>query len=117
VQAAQGQHDTRSILLYVSSLGWGALICLCIWPPLEVLLPRKETDEGWKIVWRAEGSGDASAGEEQPTRIFAQADGDEAAVVVEVAGYELGRQQSAVQVGHCGGTGAEEPVGRLAFLL
>jgi hypothetical protein len=39
------------IALQLSALMWASLIALSIWPPLKTLLPRVETEEGWKICW------------------------------------------------------------------
>jgi hypothetical protein len=42
--------------LNLLALMWATLIALSIWPPVEAVLPRKETEVGWKICWDVGGS-------------------------------------------------------------
>lgn len=39
--------------MLATSLLWGFLACLCLWPPISTLLPKVETETGWKIKWDA----------------------------------------------------------------
>eukprot|EP00775_Hariotina_reticulata_P010775 gene10775-10931_t len=41
------------IVVSCVSIMWGMLVLLSIWPPLATLLPREETEEGWRIKWDA----------------------------------------------------------------
>jgi hypothetical protein len=105
-RALLGYYSTLSILLYISAAGWGALMCMCLWPPLETLLPRVETEEGWRIVWRGHGAGSQPGQQQQQeqhprrqhqtggTNIFASADDVEMAV----AGYSPNEEQAALSV-------------------
>jgi hypothetical protein len=46
-------HSTQQVLLYASSALWGALICICLWPPVAEMIPDRHVDErGWQILWR-----------------------------------------------------------------
>lgn len=40
VTASMAWYTAWQIVIFLSALGWGALICLCIWPPIGTLLPR-----------------------------------------------------------------------------
>ncbi len=51
-RAARHLYSTKQLLLHASAALWALLLCFCIAPPLETLLPREETEEGWKVVWR-----------------------------------------------------------------
>ncbi|KAL4421860.1 hypothetical protein ABPG77_001342 [Micractinium sp. CCAP 211/92] len=51
VTAAEGQYSSWQIMIFLSSIAWGMLIVLCIWPAIYTMLPRVETEAGWKIVW------------------------------------------------------------------
>jgi hypothetical protein len=42
--------------LNLLALMWATLIALSIWPPVEAVLPRRETEVGWKISWDVGGS-------------------------------------------------------------
>lgn len=45
-------HYTAQQLVAVGcSLLWGALACLCLWPPISTLLPKVETKSGWQVRW------------------------------------------------------------------
>jgi hypothetical protein len=35
----------------LTAIAWAVYISLCIWPPVSVLIPRIETESGWKISW------------------------------------------------------------------
>jgi hypothetical protein len=95
ITAALGRNSTLQNLLYLSSAGWATLMVLCLWPPLETLLPRVETEEGWKIVWR--GGRKAAKEQQQGTRIFADG-ADDSEMQVAVAGYQLPEQPKALTV-------------------
>lgn len=41
------------VVIYITALAWATLIVLYIWPPISLLFPRIETEEGWKISWKA----------------------------------------------------------------
>ncbi len=114
VHTAINGHDNEQLVLLASAALWMLLVCICIWPPLETLLPREETEEGWKVLWlprgvqpggpggrsrarqhsQLEGSGAAAAvagdqgakGRQPVTRVFAGDDDDHHAVV-QTAGY------------------------------
>lgn len=62
--AFMGTYKVLSNLLYLSSAGWGVLMCMCYWPPLATLLPRVETEEGWKIVWSSPDSDSSLTGQQ-----------------------------------------------------
>lgn len=51
VAAAIGKYSVWQLIMTATAVGWGAYICLCIWPPIALLLPRIETTQGWKISW------------------------------------------------------------------
>jgi hypothetical protein len=70
--AASGRFSQEALLLNIAAALWGLLICMCLWPPVETLLPREETEEGWRIVW-APGSGESS--KEQSARTSRSTDG------------------------------------------
>ncbi|WIA35048.1 hypothetical protein OEZ86_003538 [Tetradesmus obliquus] len=53
VKACMGSYGPWELMTYLISIMWGSLILLSIWPPLATLLPREETEEGWKISWDA----------------------------------------------------------------
>ncbi len=53
INAALGRYAIKAIVIYIVSFSWGLLICLCIWPPVATLLPREETELGWRIKWDA----------------------------------------------------------------
>ena len=53
VRSATGLYSLWEIIMLVTALLWSYLICLCIWPPLSTLMPRVETEQGWKIAWDA----------------------------------------------------------------
>ena len=40
VTASLGYYSAWEIVLFMSAVAWGALIILCVWPPLATLLPR-----------------------------------------------------------------------------
>lgn len=44
-------YSTWTILMTLTAIAWSGYISLCIWPPVSVLIPRVETDQGWKISW------------------------------------------------------------------
>lgn len=43
--------STWQIMVFLSAIAWGTLIVLCIFPPIWTMIPRVETEQGWKIVW------------------------------------------------------------------
>lgn len=49
VHAAMGTYTIWKGVLAVDAFGWAALVCLCIWPPVSTLLPREETEQGWRV--------------------------------------------------------------------
>lgn len=53
VRSATGLYSLWEIIMLVTSLLWSFFICLCLWPPLSTLMPRVETEQGWKIAWDA----------------------------------------------------------------
>jgi hypothetical protein len=58
--AIQGWYSPQQLLLNTASVLWGALICISGWPPVAELLPRAETEQGWKVLWRPLPLGKAS---------------------------------------------------------
>jgi len=51
VMAVVKSYSTWVILMTLTALAWSVYISLCIWPPVSVMIPRVETDHGWKISW------------------------------------------------------------------
>lgn len=51
VMAVVKNYSTWVILMTLTALAWSVYISLCIWPPVSVMIPRVETDHGWKISW------------------------------------------------------------------
>lgn len=51
VVAVLRSYSTWVILMTLTAIAWSVYISLCIWPPVSVLLPRVETEHGWKISW------------------------------------------------------------------
>lgn len=51
VTAALNYYTTWQIMVFLSAIAWGTLIVLCIFPPIWTMIPRVETEQGWKIVW------------------------------------------------------------------
>ncbi|KAL4423966.1 hypothetical protein ABPG75_001267 [Micractinium tetrahymenae] len=51
VTTAKGWYSTWQIMIFLSAISWGMLIVLCIWPAIFTMLPRVETEAGWKICW------------------------------------------------------------------
>lgn len=51
VTSSLGWYSASEIVIFLSALAWGTLVCICIWPPVSTILPRVETEEGWKITW------------------------------------------------------------------
>lgn len=51
VFAAKGTFNAAECVVYISVSGWGLVMVFYMWPPIETLLPRRETDEGWRIAW------------------------------------------------------------------
>jgi len=49
VHAAMGAYTIWRGALAAAALGWMVLVCLCIWPPVATLLPREETERGWRV--------------------------------------------------------------------
>lgn len=41
------------VVIYITALAWATLIVLYLWPPVSLLLPRAETNRGWRISWNA----------------------------------------------------------------
>ena len=52
-RSVTGLYSLWEIIMLVTSLLWSFFICLCLWPPLSTLMPRVETEQGWKIAWDA----------------------------------------------------------------
>jgi hypothetical protein len=52
VTAALRWYLPQQLLLNAASVLWGSLICISFWPPLAALLPRKQEEQGWKILWK-----------------------------------------------------------------
>lgn len=36
-------------MMNAAAFGWAAMVCLMIWPPVSTLLPREETEQGWRV--------------------------------------------------------------------
>lgn len=51
VMTALQNYSAWEIVMAATAVAWCLYICLCIWPPISVLLPRIETEQGWKISW------------------------------------------------------------------
>ncbi|WIA20656.1 hypothetical protein OEZ85_005032 [Tetradesmus obliquus] len=51
VHAVLGVYTLWQGALLATAFGWALLLCLCVWPPVSTLLPREETEEGWRIQW------------------------------------------------------------------
>ncbi|WIA40977.1 hypothetical protein OEZ86_004623 [Tetradesmus obliquus] len=51
VHAVLGVYTLWQGALLAAAFGWALLLCLCVWPPVSTLLPREETEEGWRIQW------------------------------------------------------------------
>ncbi|KAL4423960.1 hypothetical protein ABPG75_001261 [Micractinium tetrahymenae] len=65
------------IMIFLSAISWGMLIVLCIWPAIFTMLPRVETEAGWKICWdpfedpaKARAKQAATAGAPQGSRML-----------------------------------------------
>lgn len=52
-RAAANQLNVWLGAVYIVNLLWSGLAAWCLWPPLAALLPRVETDNGWKVQWHA----------------------------------------------------------------
>ena len=51
IRVAVGYYTLWRAMLVLVALGWGILLLLCLWPPMTLLLPRVETQEGWRVTW------------------------------------------------------------------
>lgn len=49
---ALGSYSSAGIVVGLTSIGWGIVIGLYIWPPVSTLLPRRESSQGWQIAWK-----------------------------------------------------------------
>lgn len=47
---ATGQYVALRLLLDLCGLLLALLLCVCMWPPLQALLPRVETQQGWRVL-------------------------------------------------------------------
>jgi hypothetical protein len=47
--AVMGAYTLWQGALVAAAFGWALLLCLCVWPPVSTLLPREETEQGWRI--------------------------------------------------------------------
>ncbi|KAI8106252.1 hypothetical protein M9435_000798 [Picochlorum sp. BPE23] len=53
VLVSVNKYTAWRVVIYITALAWATLIVLYLWPPVSLLLPRIETEKGWKISWRA----------------------------------------------------------------
>lgn len=53
IKASLGKYTSAELVVGLSAVGWGLIIVLYVWPPLETIFPRRETSSGWKISWEA----------------------------------------------------------------
>jgi cellulose synthase/poly-beta-1,6-N-acetylglucosamine synthase-like glycosyltransferase len=53
VFVSSNDFDAWRVVIYITALAWATLTALYIWPPVSLLLPRRETNQGWKISWKA----------------------------------------------------------------
>ena len=51
VVAIVRSYSTWTILMTLTAIAWSVYISLCIWPPVSAMIPRVETEQGWKISW------------------------------------------------------------------
>jgi cellulose synthase/poly-beta-1,6-N-acetylglucosamine synthase-like glycosyltransferase len=51
VMASLETYTAWELIIKLTAIMWSIYLCLCIWPPVSLLLPRIETDRGWKISW------------------------------------------------------------------
>lgn len=51
VFASLEKYSSWEILIKATAVMWSLYLCMCIWPPVSLLLPRIETNRGWKISW------------------------------------------------------------------
>ena len=51
VMASLQKYTAWEILIKLTAVMWSLYLCLCIWPPVSLLLPRIETEQGWRISW------------------------------------------------------------------
>lgn len=51
VRCAVGYYTLWRAMLTVVALAWGVLLLLCLWPPITMLIPREETEAGWRVRW------------------------------------------------------------------
>jgi 4-amino-4-deoxy-L-arabinose transferase-like glycosyltransferase len=49
VHAVLGRYTLWRGALLAAAFGWAVLLCLCMWPPVSTLMPREETEQGWRI--------------------------------------------------------------------
>lgn len=114
-RAAAGAYSAKELLINLAAVLWTVLLCICIWPPLEAILPRQEAESGWRVVWRAREGGSAEEASARArrqrrtggargdgggaTRVFA-GDDDDDQVVLQTAGYSIAAdERGAQQVG------------------
>lgn len=49
VHAALGKLTLWQGVLNAAAFGWASVLCLMMWPPVLTLLPREETQQGWRV--------------------------------------------------------------------
>lgn len=49
VHAALGKLTLWRGILNAAAFGWATVLCLMMWPPVSTLLPREETEQGWRV--------------------------------------------------------------------
>jgi hypothetical protein len=49
VHAALGYMTVWRGVLNAAAFGWATMVCLMMWPPVSTLLPREETEQGWRV--------------------------------------------------------------------
>lgn len=49
VHAALGYMTVWRGVLNAAAFGWATMVCLMMWPPISTVLPREETEQGWKV--------------------------------------------------------------------
>lgn len=51
VMASLQTYTSWELIIKLTAIMWSIYLCLCIWPPVSLLLPRIETNRGWRISW------------------------------------------------------------------
>ncbi len=46
------RYTAQALLVDMAALLLALLLCVCMWPPLQALLPRVEGPQGWRVVLR-----------------------------------------------------------------